>query len=60
MAPRADKLHHAADRIVLGVDVEEALDRDFGARGVFGDGAHIVDPDTGSVVGLVREPINNI
>lgn len=58
--PSTNKLHDTAYRVVLRVDIEEALDRDTLASRVFADGANVVYPDTSTIVALVGESINDV
>jgi hypothetical protein len=58
--PSANELYNSTDGIVLGVNIEETFYGDFATSRVLADGANIVHPNTGAVVALVREAINDI
>jgi len=58
--PGTHELDDATNRVILWVNVEEALYRDTGTGGVFADGADVVYPDAVSVIALVGEAIDNV
>lgn len=60
MRPGSDKLNNSPDRIVLWVDVEEAFNGNALSSWVLTNRTNIVNPKTGTIVGLIGESIDDV
>jgi len=58
--PSTNELNDSTNRVILGVDVEETLGLDALSGGVLANAADIVYPDTGAVVALVGETVDDV
>ena len=60
MRPSTNELNDSTNRVILRVDIEEALGLNALAGGVLANAADIVYPDTSAVVALVGESIDDV